>query len=97
MRTSTVAIHNYRSICDVTVRLHDYTLLVGRRQAKLSPKAKTLALKGDIENELSIPKISNRDDVKPYHLLREYEQGNCKNVDAFCRKIEALFPKGGKS
>ena len=66
-------------------------------QAKLAPKAKTLALRGDIENELGVQKFSGRDDIKPYHLLREYEQGNCKNVDAFCRKVEALFPKGGKS
>ena len=62
-----------------------------KAQAKLSPKAKTLALKGDVENALGVQQFSGRDDVKPYHLMHEYELGNCKNVDAFCRKVEALL------
>jgi len=37
----------------------------------------------------------DRDDVKPYHLLNEYEKGKCKGLDELCRKIEGLF-KGVK-
>jgi len=59
-------------------------------------KAKTLALKGDLEGTLEVVKFGkDRDDVKPYHLLNEYEKGKCKGLDELCRKIEGLF-KGVK-
>lgn len=29
MRSRSVAIHNFRAVGDVTIRIHDYTLLVG--------------------------------------------------------------------
>jgi len=55
-------------------------------------KAKTLALKGDLEETLEVAKFGkDRDDVKPYHLLNEYEKGKCKGLDELCRKIEGLF------
>ena len=55
-------------------------------------KAKVLALKGDLEITLGVEKPNNnRDDVKPYHLLNEYEKGRCKGVDKLCRDIENLF------
>lgn len=55
--------------------------------------AKTMPLKGDIESLLGIAKPDERPDTKPFHLLSEYKQGNCRNIDALCSSIEGLFDK----
>lgn len=52
---------------------------------------KTMPLKGDIETILGIEKPDSRPDTKPYHLLSEYKQGNCQNVDDLCSNIQRLF------
>lgn len=62
-------------------------------QAKQDPKVKTYSVRGDIESALGVKKFDGRDDVKPYHLMklfqeREYDREKLQNI---CRRIESLF------